>query len=571
MKKRAFLTILFCAIITIALYAEWSSDPAVNTVVCNLPGEDAIPKVVAGPTGDIYIGYFANESGNYNVRLQRYDAAGNAQWAANGILISNHTAMSWLTDWDMTVDQDNYAILTFQDIRNAGNNNVYAYRISPDGSFMWGPDGLELSNSTDFDVSPKVTVTSLRNVVIAWGSGDISRLQKISPDGTLMWGATGISISGPNTYSWPQPFAVENDNVIVKYFDDSGPAWAPTRHIYAQKYNADGNTVWDSPCAISTAGAITAWTQILPIVPDENYGFFIGWYDDRDSNMNADIYVQHVDSSGTCLFTANGVIASLDYGHEHFYPQLAYLEDSQMLYAYWNDMDADQNWRGIYGQKFDMAGTRKWDDFGLSIIPLSATDIYPFGIGHTNTDVTVFYSEGTSDNYIKAMALDSNGDFIWTGDKVTMCSVSSFKPHMIAGKLSSSQWIVAWEDERSGRDIYAQNINTDGTLGYIPQAVEPQYQEGAFLLTSYPNPFSSSTTIKFNKTTEYTENTEIIIYNIKGQLVKIITSFPNRGLGTREAVWDGKDENGKEVSAGVYFCIVKTQKEQAVKKITILR
>jgi hypothetical protein len=86
--------------------------------------------------------------------------------------------MSWLTDWDMTVDQDNYAILTFQDIRNAGNNNVYAYRISPDGSFVWGPDGLELSNTTDFDVSPKVTVTSARNAVVAWGSGDISRLTK---------------------------------------------------------------------------------------------------------------------------------------------------------------------------------------------------------------------------------------------------------------------------------------------------------------------------------------------------------------------------------------------------------
>ena len=320
MKKRAFLTILFCAIFTIALYAEWSSDPAINTVVCNLPGEDAIPKVVAGPTGDIYIGYFSSAEGNYNVRLQRYDSAGNPQWEANGILISDHTSMSWLTDWDMTVDQDNYAILTFQDIRNAGNNNVYAYRISSDGSFMWGSDGLELSNTTDFDVSPKVTVTSAGNAVIAWNSGDISRLQKISPDGTLQWGATGITISGANRYSWPQPIAVENDNVIVKYFDDSGPVWAPTRHIYSQKYNTDGNAVWAQPCAISTAGAITAWTQILPIVPDENYGFFIGWYDDRDNNLNADIYVQHVNSSGTCLFTTNGILASTNEYNEHYYP-----------------------------------------------------------------------------------------------------------------------------------------------------------------------------------------------------------------------------------------------------------
>ena len=56
MKKKGFLTILLCAMFSVALYAEWSSDPSINTVVCNLPGEDAIPKVVPGPDGDIYIG-----------------------------------------------------------------------------------------------------------------------------------------------------------------------------------------------------------------------------------------------------------------------------------------------------------------------------------------------------------------------------------------------------------------------------------------------------------------------------------------------------------------------------------
>jgi len=571
MKKRAFLTILFCALFVATLYAEWSSDPSINTVVCNLSGEDAIPKVVAGPTGDIYIGYFSSAEGNYNVRLQRYNSAGNSQWVANGILISDHTSMSWLTDWDMTVDQDNYAILTFQDIRNAGNNNVYAYRISPDGSFVWGPDGLELSNTTDFDVSPKVTVTSAGNAVVAWGSGDISRLQKISPDGTLQWGATGISISGANRYSWPQPIAVENDNIIVKYFDDSGSIMYPTRHIYAQKYNANGNTVWAQPCAISTAGAITAWTQVLPIVPDENYGFFIGWYDDRDSNINADIYVQHVDSGGICLFTTNGVIASTNEYNEHYYPQLAYLEDTQILYTYWNEMDADQNNRGIYGQKFDMAGTREWEDAGRSIIPLSAVNVYPFGIGHTTTDVTVFYTEGTLENYIKAMAMDSNGDFIWTGDKVTMCSVSSFKPHTTAGKLSSSQWIVAWEDERSGRDIYAQNINTDGTLGYIPQTVEPQYQEGTFLLTSYPNPFSTSTTISYNATTNFHELSKIKIYNIKGQIVhEFLPVAPSPGHPV-SVTWDGKDRNNTPVSNGIYYYIFETEGRTHTGKMVLLR
>jgi len=280
--------------------------------------------------------------------------------------------MTWLTDWDMTVDHENYAILTFQDIRNAGNNNIYAYRISPDGIFMWGPDGLELSNSTDFDAAPKVTVTSTGNAVIAWSSEYVSRIQKISPTGVLLWGSTGIAITGSNRYTWPQPIAVENDNVIVKYFDDTGSTMYPTRYIYAQKYDTNGTAAWLQPCAISTAGGISAWTQDLPIVLDENNGFFIGWHEDRDSNMNSDVYVQHVNSTGVCQFTTNGVIASTNLGNEHFYPYLAYLEDNQMLYVYWNEMDADQNNRGIYGQKIDVAGTRKWADAGKMILPLSS-------------------------------------------------------------------------------------------------------------------------------------------------------------------------------------------------------
>jgi len=98
------------------------------------------------------------------------------------------------------------------------------------------------------------------------------------------------------------------------------------------------------------------------------------------------------------------------------------------------------------------------------------------------------------------------------------------------------------------------------------------------LLEACPNPFSTTTTISFNLTTRFLpinrdtpRQAEIKIYNIKGQLIKTITSFPNPCLGTHEAVWNGKDNSGKEVQSGIYFCVAKTQNEQAVKKVMILR
>lgn len=78
-------------------------------------------------------------------------------------------------------------------------------------------------------------------------------------------------------------------------------------------------------------------------------------------------------------------------------------------------------------------------------------------------------------------------------------------------------------------------------------------QDENFKISAFPNPFSSSTTLQFNKTTESTENIEIKIYNVKGQLIKTLLSFPNPSFGTHVVTWDGRDEKGKEVESGIYL------------------
>ena len=135
--------------------AQWSGDPSLNTAIVIASGEQVIPKIVSSPSypGISYVSWFSSESGNYNVRLQKLDAYGNKLWADDGLLVSNHTAMTWLTDWDMAIDNNDCAILTFQDIRT-GSNNIVAYKISPDGAFLWGDDGIQLSNTSAFDASP---------------------------------------------------------------------------------------------------------------------------------------------------------------------------------------------------------------------------------------------------------------------------------------------------------------------------------------------------------------------------------------------------------------------------------
>ncbi len=91
---------------------------------------------------------------------------------------------------------------------------------------------------------------------------------------------------------------------------------------------------------------------------------------------------------------------------------------------------------------------------------------------------------------------------------------------------------------------------------------------GKVHLQIYPNPFSSSTTIQF--TTENTEkNTELIIYNIKGQKVKTIPVILSGVEGSIS--WNGTDESSKPVSSGIYFINLRSGNKNLIKKTVLMR
>ncbi len=75
---------------------------------------------------------------------------------------------------------------------------------------------------------------------------------------------------------------------------------------------------------------------------------------------------------------------------------------------------------------------------------------------------------------------------------------------------------------------------------------------------NYPNPFNPTTKISF--TTISIENTELVIYNIKGQKVKTLI---NRVLenGDHLIMWEGNDHNNQPVSSGIYFYQLKIGNE----------
>ena len=112
-----------------------------------------------------------------------------------------------------------------------------------------------------------------------------------------------------------------------------------------------------------------------------------------------------------------------------------------------------------------------------------------------------------------------------------------------------------------GAFYYDQGTSIDGDYLNIPHVVR--------LFQNYPNPFNPTTTINYS----LKENSKVLlnIYNIKGQLVKVLVN-KTKPAGDHSIVWDGRDSNYKRVSSGLYFYKLNVNnKTEAVKKCLLLK
>jgi len=106
--------------------------------------------------------------------------------------------------------------------------------------------------------------------------------------------------------------------------------------------------------------------------------------------------------------------------------------------------------------------------------------------------------------------------------------------------------------------------------GYEDSGIDDEYQSSiSQLIGNYPNPFTQSTTISYQLSSNDTENPIIEIFNIKGQLVKKFTDLPlqnNKG----SFVWNGEDFKGNAVPSGIYFLRLEGANRSSLKKMILM-
>ncbi len=95
--------------------------------------------------------------------------------------------------------------------------------------------------------------------------------------------------------------------------------------------------------------------------------------------------------------------------------------------------------------------------------------------------------------------------------------------------------------------------------------------ESFLMVKAFPNPFNPATTISFNIPEKFSNSlVRLSIYNIQGRLIKTILNR-NLSAGNYLYKWDGRNDNGKKVSSGVYITDLKVDDQMKSLKIILLK
>jgi len=449
--------ILLLLILSLA-FSQWSSDPASPQLL----GSGVQAQVKATSDGGVYIAWIT-DMGGYHVYLQRFNSEGVPQFNDGGMLISDNNNASWIAVFHMNldVDSENNAIITVLDERS-GPWNVYAYKISPDGSMLWGDDGIVVSSSNNTNYSPRLAVFPDNSVVVTW-SEDLSivQFQRISAGGNLMWG-DGIVIEDNNaSLMSPQPIVSADGNALIQWVSQSGPIWAANSILYLQKYNVDGIPQWNEPTIAAGPVVFPMGNWLQQSVPEAMGGSFSAWTK-MSGNVQSAV-TQHITTDGD-LSWIGGVSLSTNSSAFHMSPRLAVSENSQELMAVWNESNGSQSQRGVYAQRLDESGNRLWGMNGLPVIPLNNSfdylDLSAVGIGEEMITVYLQQSVNMSGD-VYAIRIDADGNPTWIDTAVEITNSGSSKSDVMVGKGQGCLFI-AWTENGN---VYAHSLREDGVLG----------------------------------------------------------------------------------------------------------
>lgn len=148
----------------------------------------------------------------------------------------------------------------------------------------------------------------------------------------------------------------------------------------------------------------------------------------------------------------------------------------------------------------------------------------------------------------------------WTNEFIDLTSFAGSSALKVRFTLDSDSYIT-----RDG--VYIDNVAIfgDPTLtGVDDEAAVRRLSVG-----NYPNPFNPRTSIRYEVPS--TGRVDLRIYDVSGRLVRTLLDGELAAGGKHEIEWNGTDEGGEHVAAGVYFARASMGAERCSSKMVLLK
>ena len=493
--------------------------------------------------------------------VQRIDRQGRIRWSLDGIRVFAEGGMS-----DMVGDGRAGAI-----ILNTDQSGISAQRVSDMGELEGGPLNLA-SPSYQVNYPLRGIGDGSGGVIVAWvnrpSGSDPGRVyvQRMDSKGNVQWKADGVVVASEEKDWNVQAISDGSGGVIVAYYHPV----ISSGDLHAQRVDSDGSLRWgENGLMLPAIGAM---------VSDDAGGAIFSWREDGV------FYVQRIDTEGNRKWGETGVAAGTGTRN----PYLVRDGEGGCVVAWRRGGD----WPDHYAQRVGADGTLMWG--GEALLFARASDPAPLTMVEDGTGGAIVVlsnayegERGWPGADIAVQRVDGDGMVRWNppdpdrglgGTVITGTADGRAVPKIVSD--GSGGAIISWpssviEQTVPKTKICFQYINAEGEFGVTTSVGSPrgalELPKEFYLGQNYPNPFNPTTHIFYS----VPEKDRCIpyslgIYSATGQKVKTLVK-EGRRPGAYTALWDGKDDMGKQLANGLYFCALSSRDFIEVRKMVMVR
>ncbi len=278
---------------------QWQEDIKIAELTIANGTSDA-PKIKSDHLGGAVITW---ESDNSDIIAQRINSDGSLLWGEYGLTIVNDNVTQTIPD--LICDEIGNSFITWLDHRNS-SPDVYIQKIGPDGLPQWSANGVQLTDVNGYQTYPVVTNSDVNGAVVTWvdyrnGIYPDIYAQKISSNGTIEWTKNGVEVCVFDT--------IQSNPIITSNQDGFYICWNDYRYgnsdLFIQKLDLNGNKLWTNNGVPVTSNLSDEKFQSLII--NSNGNLVVTWTDSRNGTSNQDIYIQALSANGGLLWEQQGI------------------------------------------------------------------------------------------------------------------------------------------------------------------------------------------------------------------------------------------------------------------------